>query len=237
MTVIAQSAKSPTESVRLRPDVSTNVETLGANSTSDAAARAGWEAYQRGDLESARTALAVAAANPDVEAWVHYALGQSEYALRQFHDAAKSWETVRKRAPDFEPVYFDLVDAYLQLKEHDVAIRVLRSAEQRWPDDSELFNALGVVQTSRGALDDAVKSFQQAIAKAPEDGTGYFNLAKALELRYNRSRRYVQQTRTWFVSGADRDAAIENYERYLQIGGPFADSAREGLTRLQWTPK
>ena len=155
----------------------------------------------------------------------------------EFQDAARSWETVRGRAPDFEPVYFDLVDAYLQLKEHGVAIRVLQSAVQRWPDDSELFNALGVVQTSRGTLDDAVKSFQQAIDKAPEDGIGYFNLAKVLELRYNRSRRYVQQTRTWVASSADHDGAIENYKRYLQIGGPFADAAREGLTRLEWTPK
>jgi hypothetical protein len=36
---------------------------------------------------------------------------------------------------------------------------------------------------------------------------------------------------------ADKTKAIANYERYLSIGGPFSTAAREGLTRLEWTPK
>ena len=36
---------------------------------------------------------------------------------------------------------------------------------------------------------------------------------------------------------ADRTKAIANYEKYLTIGGPFDAGAREGLTRLEWTPK
>jgi hypothetical protein len=31
----------------------------------------------------------------------------------------------------------------------------------------------------------------------------------------------------------DLDSAIANYQRYLEIGGPLADSARQGLQRLQ----
>ena len=147
-----------------------------------------------------------------------------------------AWERVRTSAPDFEPVYFDLVDAYLQQKDHDPAIRVARAGIGRWPKDPELLNALGVVQTSRGALDDAVKSFQSAIAVAPSGSTAYFNLAKALELRYARSRRYVQQLRTWVSHEADRESAIQNYERYLKLDGVYAESARAGLTRLKWLP-
>ena len=169
---------------RVRPDADAHATTLAAGrSPRDADATAGWDAYQRGDVETARQRLTAAAARDGADPWVHYTLGMSDYALRRFHDAAQAWERVRSGVPDFEPVYFDLVDAYLQQKEHDKAIRVARAALARWPRDPELSNALGVVQTARGALDDAVKSFQSAIAIASSDATGYFNLSKALELR------------------------------------------------------
>ncbi|HTK28220.1 MAG TPA: VWA domain-containing protein [Vicinamibacterales bacterium] len=198
-------------------------------------AAAGWEAYRRGDLESARTALTTAAAAPSARPWVHYALGQTDYALRDFGAAVEAWETVRRAVPEFEPVYFDLVDGYLQSRDPDRAVHVLRAAADRWPGDREVFNALGVVQVSRGSLDDAVKSFEQAIALAPNETTSYFNLAKTLELRYVRTRRYVSQTRTWVANENDRANAIANYQKYLDMGGgPFSNSARDGLTRLNW---
>jgi tetratricopeptide (TPR) repeat protein len=167
---------------------------------------------------------------------VHYALGQSDYALLQYSSAVAAWEKVREGAASFEPVYFDLVDGYMQLKEYDKAIRVLRSAKERWPQDPEIFNALGVVQTVRGALDDAIKSFEGAIAVAPQEPTSYFNLGKAHELRYFQSRRYVQQTGTWRANESDRTAAISHYERYVASGGPYTESARQGISRLQWIP-
>ena len=199
--------------------------------SADQAAAAGWEAYQSGDVATARLSLSIATASPTAEAWVHYALGQAQYALRQYADAVSEWEKVHRAAGTFEPVYFDLVDGYLQLKEYDKAIRLLREGAAHWPADPEVFNALGVVQTTRGSLDDAIKSFQGAIAAAPGESTSYFNLGKAMELRYFRSRRYVQQMRRWVASESDRTSAIENYQRYLAFGGPFAGAARDGLRR------
>jgi tetratricopeptide (TPR) repeat protein len=224
---------SGASTIRLRPDASKHVEALAADAP-DAAASAGWSAYQRGDVESARSSLAVAAASPSARPWVHYALGQASYALRQYQEAVDEWEKVRGSAPEFEPVYFDLVDGYIQVRDPDKAIRVLRAAKGRWPKDAEVENALGVVQVGRGALDDALQSFSHAVALAPQDSTGYFNLAKTLELRYLRTRRYVQQTRTWVANKADLENAIANYKRYLELGGPLENSAREGLARLGW---
>ncbi len=178
----------------------------------------------------------MAAARHANGAWVYYTLGLSNYALRRFRDAVSVWESVRTTVPDFEPVYFDLVDAYLQQKEHDAAIRVARAGIERWPADPELLNALGVVQTSRGSLDDAIKSFQAAIVIAPHDATAFFNLGKALELRYARSRRYVQQLRTWVSHEPDRVSALENYQKYIEMGGAYTDSARAGVARLMWIP-
>jgi len=234
----AMSATSSTHSgLRLRPDAGKHVDLLLKNESADAAAKAGWDAFQRGDVASARASLETAAKDPAAAAWVHYALGMTEYALHEYPESTKSWERVRGAAPEFEPVYFDLVDSYLQLKDHDQALRVLHAAKERWPRDPDVFNALGVVQTVRGSIDDAVKSFQDAVAVAPADGVGYFNLGRALEMRYAKSQRYVQQLRKWVSNDADRTAALENYKRYLEIGGPYAKDAQAGIARLSWDIK
>jgi len=49
-----------------------------------------------------------------------------------------------------------------------------------------------------------------------------------------RNRRYVKQTKRWIADEKDRVGAIEQYERYLTFGGPYADAAREGVARLKW---
>ena len=228
---------TPASGLRFRPDAGKHVDLLLKDDAADAAAKAGWDAYQRGDVATARASLATAAADPSAHPWVHYALGLSQYALREFKESAAEWETVRRAEPAFEPVYFDLVDSYLQLHEHDEAIKVLHAARDRWPKDAEIFNALGVVQTSRFAVDDAVKSFQEAVTLAPNDGVGHYNLGRALEMRYNRTRRYVQQLRTWVSNEHDRTDAVEQYNRCIALGGAFVQQAQEGLARLNWAPK
>jgi VWFA-related protein len=229
----ATSTASPS-TIRVRPDASKHIDLLLPDPSADRAAAAGWEAYQRGDVETARASLRVAAASPVAEAWVHYALGQSEYALGEYAPAVRAWERVRAQARTFEPVYFDLVDGYLQLKQHDKAILLLREGASNWPKDPDIFNALGVVQTTRGAVPDAIASFKEAVRVAPGEAVSYFNLGRAFELRYFRTRRYNRQTQRWIADERDRTAATEQYERYLAFGGPYADAAREGITRLKW---
>jgi tetratricopeptide (TPR) repeat protein len=144
------------------------------------------------------------------------------------------WEHVRSTVPEFEPVYFDLVDGYLQLDRARDAIAVLRAAERRWPADAEVYNALGVIQVRRGALDDAVESFGKAIKAQPASALGYFNLGRAHEMRYARARRYIPTTGGYVGGGDDRRNAIANYQKYVELGGPFEQSAKEGLARLEW---
>lgn len=225
---------SPSQGFRFRPDAGKHVDLLLKDESADAAAKTGWDAYQRGDVATARASLSLAAASASAHPWVHYALGLSEYALRQFRESASEWEIVRRAEPSFEPVYFDLVDSYLQLREHDEAIKVLRAARDRWPKDPEVYNALGVLQTTRGVIDDAVKAFEEAVKLAPKDAVSQFNLGRALEMRYNRSRRYVQQLRQWVSNDRDRTEAIDHYNACIALGGPFAQQAQEGLARLNW---
>ena len=164
----------------------------------------GWDRYGRGDLEGAETLLGRAAALPGAAPWVVYALGFSELGLGKPAEAARSWERVRAAAPEFEAVYFDLADAYGQLHGiPDRAVAVLRLAEARWPKDAEVLNAIGTIQVRRGALDDALKSFQQAADREPGDGLAHLNLARTCELRYYRMRRYSNAAGRWFDNPDD----------------------------------
>ena len=64
----------------------------------------------------------------------------------------------------------------------------------------------------------------------------HFNAAKGHELRYAGYRRTspVKSTTQWFANRNDRDRAVAEYRKYLELApqGPFAESAREALTRL-----
>lgn len=223
--------------VRLRPDAEKRIKALSARETTAAAelAASGWDAYQRGDLETALVAFTGAAAQPGVRPWVLYALGMSQAGLGRPLDAVASWERVRQAAPEFEPVYIDLADTYVQLSELTKALAVLREAEMRWPADAEIHNGIGVIHVRRGALDDAVASFLKAAGSAPDEPLAYFNLARTYELRYRRGRRYVSSQRRWVAPDEDRRKAMEHYTRCVQLGGPYAHQAAEAIARLEWS--
>ncbi len=220
--------------LRVRPLASEHTAALaGGGASSDAETR-GWEAYQRGDVEGARAALTPLADRAGTASWVHYALGQADYALARYREAIVQWESVRNSEPDFEPVYFDLVDGYLQLKDRAKAADVLTSAQLFWPSDPDVYNALGVVHTGAGAIDEAVKAFSAAIEAAPKESVGYLNLAIALEKRYAKSLRFFAPTRAYIGNDKDREDAMANYRKYLEFGGPYAEIARRRLDGLTW---
>jgi predicted Zn-dependent protease len=198
------------------------------------AAERGWARYEKGDLEGAAAELTDAVNSPGAPLWARYALGQAAFGLRRYQDAVAQWEQVRGAAPHFQPVYFDLVDGYLQTDRARDAIAVLRDAERRWPDEPEIFNALGVVQVRRQSYGDAITSFERAVKADPANAVAYFNLGRVHEIRYAMSRRYMSTSGGWVANAGERNAAIDNYKKYLELGGPFEQSAREGLARLGW---
>jgi tetratricopeptide (TPR) repeat protein len=237
----------PPLAVRARPDVRERRDALekselsaGSGKSGAASipsrvlseARAGWDAYQRGDVKAARTALAQAASHPAAPPWVHYTLGWTEFAQNNYAAAATAWERVRQAVAEFEAVYFDLADSYLQQREFGRAVAVLREAEKRWPQDVEVYNALGVVQLARGAFNDAVTTFEKAVSVGPDDAAASYNLARTLELRYIQSQRLREVSRSTPANAADRERAIEYYRRTVQIGKGFVEEAKQGLGRL-----
>jgi len=217
-------------SARIRPSPGSGETASAVNG----AAERGWAAYEKGDVESAAKELGTAATAPDARPWVVYALGLSQFALRQQKDAALSWERVRHEVPEFEPVYFNLADAYGLQQNETAALKVLRDAETRWPKDAEVANAIGVIHVRRGSLDAAVESFERATRVQPEDALGYFNLARTCQMRMRKSQRYDRQTEKWIGGEEDRRRAVAAFEQYLKIGGPYERQAKEALASLAW---
>ena len=229
-TKLVEDLKSASSaSARLRPSAG-----YGETSAMKHAAEVGWNAYEKGDVETAAKELGTAAAAPDARPWVVYALGLSQFALRQHKDAALSWERVRREVPEFEPVYFNLADAYGLQQNETAALKVLRDAETRWPKDAEVANAIGVIHVKRGSLDAAVESFERATRVQPEDALGYFNLARTCQMRMLKSQRYDRQSEKWIGGEDDRRRAVAAYEQYLKIGGPYERQAKEALASLNW---
>lgn len=231
----------PAPALRLQPDRLNTLQNMapalspGTSAAAEAArlARSGWEAYQKGDLATARTQLASAAAHPSAAPWVHYALGWAEYGLGGYANASGEWETVRAAAPIFEPVYFDLADSYMQQRDRDRALQVLREAERRWPNDVDVYNAMGTVEATRGDLDAAIAAFEKGLAIKRDDATVCYNLARAYELRYVQSERMRRTTPTAQANLQDRERAIEYYRRTVALGGQFTKNAAEALKRLE----
>jgi VWFA-related protein len=247
-SVVAPAAAEPSTaaSFKLEPKVVDNVARLEGkiklkpsaghlSKDLERLADEGWEAYQRGDVEAAKASLLQVTANPAAAPWMHYVLGWTYLALSEAEPAATSWEKVRAAAPEFKPVYFDLADAYLRQRDFGRAIDVLRAAERRWPKEIEVYAALGVAQVARGAIDDAVRSFEIAVSLEGEDANACYNLAKTYELRYTKNARLRQAASATTNAASmtqDREQAKEYYRRVVRLGGPLVASAQEGLERL-----
>ena len=230
------SAASPREPVVLRPDSGGRVREL-ASSTQTAGAAAklasdGWDLYGKGDLEGAERLLA-RAAQQGAAPWVSYALGFAQVGLKKPSEALQAWESVRSAVPEFEPVYLDLADVYVQLNDADRAVEILRAAERRWPSDADVLNGLGTIQVRRNALGEAIETFERAARANPQDPLAFFNLGRTYELRYFAMRRFSRPSSRWVDNPEFLNKAIENYEACTKLGGPYAEDARAAIDRLR----
>jgi Tfp pilus assembly protein PilF len=221
--------------VRARIDGGKMVAALGRSASSgDSEAELGWAAYEKGDVVTAAMHLTEAAKIPGARPWVHYALGLSEFAQQHYKEAAAAWERVLRDAPEFEAIYFNLADVYGLQHDESGAIKMLREAQRRWPDDPEVYDALGVMQVKRGALDAAIDSFDAATKAAPQEALGWFNLGRTLQMRWLKAQRYDRQRERWIGPDDDRKHAAAAYQKCLDLGGPYDQQARQALAALAW---
>ena len=232
LTPAAKALRSSIESHGLVQELQ-GAERLAPSKANDLAGK-GWAAYQKGDLEHAAVYLGQAAQAPDAHPWVRYALGLAQLGLARYPDAVASWEHVRRAAPEFEPVYFNLADGYMLQKDNAAALNVLRDAQARWPNDSEVWNASGVLEIRRGVVDSAIRSFTRATAADATDSLGFFNLARAYQMRAAQSQRFDSTLQKWVGGETDTKKAVENYTKYIDMGGPYVQQAKQALQALAW---
>ena len=153
-------------------------------STAGEIAKEGWNLYAAGKVEEARDNLAAATA-AGAGIWAEYALGLAEFTLQHAQAAATAWQRVRAGRADLRAGATSISPTpTCNSAARATRSRCLRDAARRWPKDSETHNAVGVVLVSRGAVDDAIDSFERAVNVAPDDGLGYYNLGRAYHLRY-----------------------------------------------------
>jgi VWFA-related protein len=238
-TVVGTPSTAPAGGLRLRPDTEGRVKALSARETAPTTdvAKRGWEAYEKGDLETALAALSEAAERPDVRPWVLYALGMAQAGLNRPADAIASWERVRQAAPDFEPVYLDLADTHAQTGDMTTALTIVREAEKRWPQNADIQSAIGVIHVRRGALDEGIEALVKASELRKDDALAHLNLGRAYALRFHRGRRYVTSQRRWIAPEGDRQKALEAYNRCVALGGPYAQQARDEMSILEWSKR
>jgi tetratricopeptide (TPR) repeat protein len=210
----------------------------GTAAADDPAAR-GWAAYQAGDVETAARELKQASASPDARPWVYYVLGFCDLALEHYQDAAASWERVRKATPAFEPVYFNLADAYIGSGAGGTAYAVLEDAGKRWPKDAEILNAEGVIQIHARAYADAIDSFKRATKLAPKDPAGWFNLASAHHANYLHmidaapNHNLMGNPRRFMTASRERESAMDAYKKVIALHGEYVAEAKRGIEALR----
>jgi len=229
-------AAAPIEPIALRPDSGARVRELASTAQGGGPgarlASAGWDLYGKGDLQGAERLL-TQAAQQGAAPWVHYALGFAQVGLGNPQEAVQSWEHVREAVPEFEPVYLDLADVYVQWHDADRAVELLREAEKRWPTDADVLNALGTIQVRRNALGDAIETFEKAAKSNPGDSLAFFNLGRTYELRYFAMRRFSRPNSRWVDNPDLLNKAIENYEACTKLSGPYEADARAAIDRLR----
>src|SRR5260370_1197472 len=92
------------------------------------------------------------------------ALKEAQLALEQgdFAAAARSFEQVRRAAPDRKEAWHSVVLCYLRLGERPRALELAHEALSRWPDDGETRHVMGFAYFQNGQLEPAIEELLQA---------------------------------------------------------------------------
>ena len=214
----------------MRPDASKHIDLLLPDPSADRAAAAGWEAYQHGDVTTARASLSVAAASPTAEAWVHYALGLVGVRARRIRECRRR---MGKSRGDRADVRAGLLRSRRRLSPVEAARQGDSPAARRRGELAERSRHLqrarrrpDVARRAAGG-DRRVSARPSTVAPAErrellQPGTGL--RAALLPHAPLSTRRPASGSPTRRTAPPRRD----NYERYLTFGGPYAGPARDG---------
>jgi tetratricopeptide (TPR) repeat protein len=124
--------------------------TLVASDTSgDACILRGTAAYARADYPAAATAFRAAQDAGMRDAGLSFMLGWAHAAAGDDRSAITDWRNAVLVDSSFVPSYLALVDAYLRLGQHDLAVQVVKSGLTVMPSSPELLDRLARLEDRR----------------------------------------------------------------------------------------
>jgi len=160
--------------------------------------------------------------------------------------AVEEGERCLKLDPDSLEGRINLAEAYLYFNRYGKAAQVLTVASEMAPKDARVWNNLGYTYYAIGQLAEAIRCYQLALRFAPEDVRIRVALSDC-ERRRGRTDLAVQQLEQARSEAKDDRAmlatiafklaaihefegrypeAVEEYERYIELGGEDAAKAR-----------
>jgi arylsulfatase A-like enzyme/Tfp pilus assembly protein PilF len=198
--------------------------------------RGAFEAYDRGQFETAARGFESAIVGGRAAFDIHYYLGAAYLRLGQPARAVQPLRDAVGKNPAYSPSSVQLASALLQLKRRDEALGVLREALERNPRDAGVHAYLGYAarlgDDSRGAL----REYEAARALDPSD----FDTRMSLSALYRDSGNSVRALEEVDAAIAlrPRDDGAHNQKGMLLGGlGRFAEAAAAFEQAARLTPR
>ncbi|MHC4409843.1 MAG: tetratricopeptide repeat protein [Planctomycetota bacterium] len=160
--------------------------------------------------------------------------------------AVEHCERCLKLNPDSLDGRINLAEAYLYFNRYGKAAEVLTAASEMAPRDPRIWNNLGYTYYAVGQLGEAINCYEQALLYAPDDVRIRVALSDCERRRGQTEEAVKQLERARGEAGGDKQMlstiafklaaihefegrysqAVEEYERYIKLGGPHAAKAR-----------
>ncbi|MHC4940988.1 MAG: tetratricopeptide repeat protein [Planctomycetota bacterium] len=161
-------------------------------------------------------------------------------------NAVEYCEKCLKLDPDSLEGRINLAEAYLYFNRYGKAAEVLKAASEMAPRDPRIWNNLGYTYHAVGQLADAIDCYEHALIYAPDDVRIRVALSDCERRRGQTEEAVRQLERARGEAGGDKEMlatiafklaaihefegrypqAVEEYERYIELGGPQAAKAR-----------
>ncbi len=129
------------------------------------------------------------------ESHAHFLAGMSAEQNRQIEKALAEYEKALEGDPRNEELAVDLSRRYVQRKDYDKAVTVLKTAAETTAASGLMFARLSMVYLQQGKTNQAVDASRMAIKREPSSMAGYqslFHLHRALG-QTNEARKVVEQ--------------------------------------------
>jgi tetratricopeptide (TPR) repeat protein len=190
--------------------------------------------------------------NPNCLPPVYSNIGSVLIDLGRFQEAVEKLEAAVQAAPQYPDAHYNLGVAFEKMRRIPEAIEQYRQAIHYSPDSAAAHNNLGNLLIQTAQLPEAIEHLQTAVTLDPKLAVAYFNLGNAY-LMTGRTKEafaafeealklkpdYAQVHYNMAIALANLGQtayAIAEYETVLKID-PYFPGAREGLAKVQKTPK